>query len=127
MVPQEPLEMILARQLASHLDVAIALLDGHGEVLFINDAAQLLLVGATDGGERPAWVSELFVGEDGRPSREPFRSVLQNGEAAHARLRTAATAEAVLVTAYPVRGTAVSLAGAMVVFWKETSPSAEAS
>jgi hypothetical protein len=119
----QPLEMILARQFASQLLIPMALLDASGEVLFLNEAALELLVGGQDVGDAPLWASELFVDEDNRPSREPFRTVLQHGEPAHARLHlpAAGPSQAVLVTAYPVRGTAMPLAGAMVVFWKENN------
>ncbi|MGH9011573.1 MAG: PAS domain-containing protein [Acidimicrobiia bacterium] len=129
MSTQQPLEMIVARQLAGQLTIPMVLLDARGEVLFLNEAALELLVGGQDVGDAPVWVSELFVGDDGRPSREPFRTVLQHGEPAHARLHLPATAtsQAILVTAYPVRGTAGPLAGAMVVFWEENPPPAEAS
>ena len=118
---QQPLEMILARQLAGLLTIPMVLLDARGEVVFVNEAALEFLAGGQDGGDAPLWASELFVDENRRPAREPFRTALGHGEPAHACLRLpgAGPSGAVLVTAYPVQGTAGPLAGAMVVFWKE--------
>ena len=120
---QQPVEMILVRQFASLLIDPMALLDSRGEVLFLNEAALEFLVGGQDVGDAPVWASELFSDDNGRPAREPFRTVLQHGQPAHARLHLpgAATSETILVTAYPVRGTAAPLAGAVVLFWKEAS------
>ena len=83
-IPQHPLEMILARELASHVAVPMMLVDADGEVVYVNDSARPFLWGSSEGSERVGSVSEVFLTEDGHPDLGPFRSVLREGRPAHA-------------------------------------------
>ena len=126
MVIQHPLEMILARELASHVAIPMVLVDADGEVVYVNDSARPFLWGSSEGSERVGSVSELFLAEDGHPSLEPFRSVLREGRPAHARLYVKRDAEAlpvVLITVFPVGGEGGCQAGVVGIFWEDLNAS----
>jgi PAS domain-containing protein len=124
-VPQHPLEMILARELSSHVAVPMVLVDADGEVVYANDSARPFLRGSSEGSERVGSVSEVFLTEDGHPGLEPFRSVLREGRPAHARLYVKTDAEAlpvVLITVFPVGGESGCQVGVVGIFWEDLNP-----
>lgn len=80
--PQQPLEMILVRQLAGQSDVAMLVVGLGGEGLDLNDAARGLWAFGDEHGELT--LADLFVSGDDRAGVEPFDAALRQGRPAHA-------------------------------------------
>lgn len=122
---QQPLELILARNLVSIISVAAAVIDVDGRIVFYNDAAAAV-VGArfeeTGPLNRERWTSETGpFDEEGQsvPYDElPLTVAVREGRPTYGRLRI--RAEHGLVTielaALPLVGPA-GYHGAVVVFW----------
>jgi PAS domain-containing protein len=124
-VNHQPLELILARNLAAIVSVPAAVIDAGGHVVFYNDAASAS-VGSrfeeTGPLTRERWNSEAGpYDEDGRPvpyDELPLTIAVREGRPAYARLRVrieGALIE-VEVAAVPLIGPA-GYHGALVVFW----------
>lgn len=123
---QQPLELILARNLMSALSTPAFLVDEGGILVFYNEAAGVLLGKrfeelGTVGPE--AWGS-LFgpFDDDGDPipyEDLPLVAAVRNGRPAHAELEIRSTDgghHAVEVSAFPIL-TAHGSQGAIAVFW----------
>jgi PAS domain-containing protein len=123
---QQPLELILARNLVSIVAVAAAVIDVDGRIVFYNDAAAAI-VGARfeDTGPltRDRWTAETGPFDDeGRPvpyDDLPLTVAVREGRPVHDRLRIRGERGLVHVelAALPLLGPA-GYHGAVVVFWE---------
>lgn len=122
---QQPLELILARNLVSIIQVAAFLTDAQGDVLFYNEAAGETL------GRRFEETGRLTVERgdaigpveaEGRPRADqllPLTTALQENRPAHGRCRLAGDGGGVVTveaSAVPLIGPG-GFSGAIVVFW----------
>ena len=129
---QQPLELILARNLISIISLASILVDVEGTIVFYNDAAgEILGTRFEEMGRIPAeqWAAELGpFDSDGRAlPREglPLNVALTQGRPGYGRFFTKVEAGLLEVeaTAFPLIGSA-GLHGGLVVFWPiEAEPS----
>lgn len=127
MVPQE-IEIILARQLAEYLSLAIFIVDPAGNLLFYNEPAEGIL-GAEFEETGPLtaerW-STIFnpVDEKGRPmdpEKLPLMIALLRQRPAHSNFwinsLDGATRQ-IEVTAFPLNAQADRFLGAIAIFWE---------
>jgi|SRR4030088_432894 PAS domain-containing protein len=122
---QQPLELILARNLMSNISLAAILVDTEGTIVFYNEAAgEFLGTRFEEMGRIPVerWSAELGpFDEQGRPlPREglPLNVALRQGRPGYGSFYTSVEAGLLQVeaTALPLIGSA-GLHGAVVVFW----------
>ena len=125
---QKSLQLILARELASHLSTPMFLLDAEGTLVFYNDAAEQLI------GRRFAELGEIPSEEFGevlelsdadgnklRRTRSPAGIALLERRPAHLRLGATGydgVRRLVEATAYPLFGTEGEMHGVVNVFWQ---------
>jgi PAS domain-containing protein len=124
---QQPVEMILIRQLAGYLSVPVLVMDAAGTVVFYNEPAERILgVRFEETGRiSPEEADRLIeLGDDpaARPEDvgRPAATALQERRPAHARrwlLRLQ-----VEVTAFPLIGQEERLLGAVAMFWERQGP-----
>ncbi|HEX8013475.1 MAG TPA: PAS domain-containing protein [Casimicrobiaceae bacterium] len=128
MATSKPIQMILARQLASCIATPILLVDAAGTLIYYNEPAEAIFNQRFDEtGEIPAaeWTARLTALDDERnplpPEDRPMMRVLaersplwqtlwirrSDGEWRHLR-----------VTAFPLIGEREMLHGAMSIFWE---------
>jgi PAS domain-containing protein len=128
-VPQQEVELILARQLAGGLSVPILLVDAQGETLFFNESAELLL------GRRLDEIDQLGLEErasllaprdaDGHllPVDDfPSVQAMRERRPAHAAIHLHGldgVLRPVEVTAIPVQSGRGHVLGAIVVLWAQ--------
>jgi PAS domain-containing protein len=127
--PQQPLELILARNLMSSLSTPAMLVDTHGVLVFFNDAAGALLGQRfEEAGKMPwsEWGSRYGPFDDqGTPipfEEMPLTIALREGHPAHHRvtIRPAGTdPHPVEVSAMPLVSAEAGFSGAIVFFWQE--------
>ena len=128
---QQPIELILLKQWASHIAIPVWLMDVAGNLVFYNEPAETILGRRFDeAGEIHAdALADVFetTGLDGEhvPSEElPVMIALTEHHPAHRRLRItrldSREALEIEATAIPVEGQGGSHLGVMAVFW-ETS------
>mgnify|MGYP002379277147 CR=1 FL=1 len=126
---QQPLELILARQWAESLSVAVFLVDPEGLLVFYNEpAGEVLGMRFEETGELPleAW-STVFrpTDEDGQPfpaDRLPLVQTLRGRQAAHAAFWVEGhdrVRRRIQVTAIPIPGVGHELVGAAAFFWED--------
>ena len=124
--------VILARELASNVATPMFVVDVHGVLVFYNEAAEALLgqsfaVTGPIGPDR--WGGEMFQPEDldGNPitvNDLPLAETLGERRPADARFRITGldgVKRTISATALPLFATPDNLAGALSVFWEETS------
>ena len=128
MTANQPIELILARQFADSMSVAVFIVDPVGNLLFYNESAEIILgirfaeTGSLVVGE---W-SEIFIPtyEDGSPfppEKMPLVQTLSNQKPAHGSFCiTSKKGENFLitVTSFPIEGRPNRYLGAMAMFWK---------
>ncbi len=124
---QQPVELILLRQLASYLTTPIFVVDGEARLIYYNEAAEALLgrrFEDTDEMPREAWLEAFAPRErDGRPldeASDPLTAALAQRRQQHRALiiRGLAGAELLIeATALPLEGQAGRLLGAVAIFW----------
>lgn len=127
-MPQQELELILLRQVASYLDVPIFLVGSDGKLLYYNEAAARLLGRRYD--EAGDFTVDDLAGtfrtttEQGEPlpSEElPITVAVRQRRPAHAALRFRGfdnVWRSVEVTAFPLEGQAGRFVGAAAIFWE---------
>lgn len=125
---QQPLELILARNLMSSLSTPALLVDTHGVLVFFNDAAAGLLGQRfEEAGKMPweEWGSRYGPFDDGGapiPFDElPLTVALREGHPAHHRMTIRSAGEeqhAVEVSAMPLVSSEAGFRGAIVFFWR---------
>lgn len=123
--PQQPLDLILARNLMSVLETPSFLVDTEGQMVFFNDAAGDLLgkrFEETGRLSRDEWNAIGPVDAAGRPipsEKMPLSVALREGRPAHGRFHICTDSERIV----EVETSAVPLFsgghfhGALVVFW----------
>ena len=127
-MPSKPIQMILARQLASSLATPIFLMDAEGTVIYFNEGAEILLnqrfeetgeipadeyaklVEVTDETREPI-PPERWPTRVARMQRQPVSRAIwtrnRNGELRHLQ-----------VTVIPIVGEGDTLHGVMNIFWE---------
>ena len=128
MAPQQPVEMILLRQLASYLTIAIWMMDADGNLVYYNEPAEKLL-GITFDAAGPVHadqLSEMFRATDleGNPlddSALPIVQALNKQKPTHGEIRFCGfdgVWRGVEVTAIPIEGQASRFLGVFATFWE---------
>jgi PAS domain-containing protein len=122
---QQPLELILARNLVSIISLAAVLVDIEGALVYYNDAAeQVIGTRFEERGRitRAEWSGELGpVDKDGRPipfEQLPLTSALRDGRPGYGRffIRAEGGLLEIVAGALPLVGPTGNN-GALVVFW----------
>lgn len=128
MSPQKPVEMILLRQLASYLTMAILITDAEGNLVYYNEPAEKLLgVTFDDAGPIHAdQLSDMFraTNLDGTPlvdSALPIVASLSNQSPAYGQIRFCGMDGVwrdIEVSAFPLEGQASRFLGVFATFWE---------
>ena len=130
---QQPVELILARQLAGYLSVPALVIDPAGVVLFYNEPAERILGVRFDETGRLdlAEVDHLIdVSDDPAAGPQdggrPLLTALQERRPAHARRWVFRRGDRVRLqvelTAFPLIGHEERLLGAVAMFWERQGP-----
>lgn len=126
---QQPIELTLLKQWATHIAIPVWLMDGEGNLIFYNEPAEAVLGRRFDeaGPIHADEIANLFVTTDldgaAIPNKElPVVVALTEHHPAHRELRiqrldTGSQLE-IEVTAIPVEGHGNRHLGAMAVFWE---------
>lgn len=128
MSPQQPIEIILLRQWASHMAMPVWIAGEKGELLYYNEPAEELLGRRFDeaGEMRLKDLPSIFRastpdGESLGPDDLPLAKALNDRQPAHQRVRITALDGAprlLDITAVPLLVQGGSYLGAMAVFWE---------
>jgi len=127
--PQQPIELILARQLAAHLAMPIVIFDSEGTLLFYNKPAEAIYGGRPfpRDGKIPweEWIREVRVfNEDGSPmasEERPVPVVLRERRPVHRRMRLQGfdgRVRPIEATAFPLEGQSGRHLGGVIIFWE---------
>ena len=126
--PQKALVLIVARELASNLATPMFLIDGRGDLVFYNEAAEQLLgkpFAELGSMSSTKWGEMLSLARpDGSPLRRrdsPPGVAFTQQRPAHARLRATAfdgKARECEVTAYPLFARTGEMHGVVTIFWE---------
>jgi PAS domain-containing protein len=128
---QQPIELILTRQLASYLATPMFLVGPEGELLFYNEPAEAVLGYRFDEAlEIPLeeWAStyQLFNSSTGEPltaDEFPVVAALRERRPHHTSLlyqRPDGSRLPIVATSIPLIGGGGELLGAVAVFWEDT-------
>lgn len=125
---QQPIELILARQLASHLLVPVVIVGPDGRLLFFNEPAEEMLgLRFDEAGELPMaeWTQRIVaVDGDGNAldiTQRPLVTAVLEGTPIHRTLdlRVAdGSVRQVSVTAIPIAGLSGPRLGSMALLWE---------
>jgi len=128
MSPQHPVEIILLRQLASYLTIAVWMMDRDGTLIYYNEPAERLLGVAFDaaGPIHAEQLSDLFRATDleGKPladSSLPIVRALLKQQPTHGELRFCGMDgiwRHVEITAIPLEGQSDRFLGVFATFWE---------
>ena len=130
---QQPVEMILARQLTGYLSVPAILVDTAGTVVFYNEPAERMLgvrfeeTGRIEREEADRLI-ELSDDPLAKPgdAGHPLEIALEERRPAHAHRLMLRRSDRVRlqieVTAYPLIGQEGKLLGAVAMFWERPGP-----
>ena len=131
-MPQRPIELILARQLASSLSVPVLLIDSKGDTLYFNEAAEELVgrrfdeIDALPIEERTALLAPIDRrGRPMAPDLMPGMVAMREGRPVHAELSIVTPDRGmrpVEATAVPLQGVDDVVVGAWVVIWLTENP-----
>ena len=131
--PELPIELILARQVASYLTLPILLTDAAGDTFFYNESAEQLLglrfdeVGPMPLAERAQALA--FRDESGTPvafDDLPLVRALRLGRPDYRRLTMRGldgVDRPIEATAFPLTRNDGTLVGGVAIFWEPASPS----
>jgi PAS domain-containing protein len=130
--PDTPIELILARQVASYLTLPMILTDGDGDLVFYNEPAENLL-GLTFDNTGPLPLSERVQAlelrdENGTPvpfEEVPLVRALQRGHPDYQRLLMRGLDgidRPIEATAFPLKRADGTLIGAVAIFWSRPRP-----
>ena len=125
---QQPIELILARQFADSMNMAVFLVDTKGNLLFYNESAESIIgIRFSETGVMPVeeWAS-IFkpTDENGKnipPEGLPLVQTLNNQKPAHGSFfidNKKGKKLSITVTSYPIEGKPDRYLGAMALFWK---------
>ncbi len=125
---QQPLELILARQFADSMNMAVFLVDPEGNLLFYNEAAEGILgIHFSETGALPVeeW-STMFTptDEEGNllaPEQLPLVETLGTQMPAHGSIyidNKKKERVRISITSIPIEGKPDRYLGAMALFWK---------
>jgi len=133
---QQPIELILFRQLATSLAVPVVLVDAGGDIVFLNEAAEGVLgVRLEDFDVLPfaSWTTAFrprnASGELVAAADLPLVTAITDRRPAHGPLviyGADGVERNIEVTAFPLEGGRGRLLGGVAMFW-ETKPNGEAS
>ena len=125
--PQKPLELILARNLLTSISTPSFLVDGHGTMVFYNEAAAAVLGRSfEEAGQMTAaeWTAAFGpLSQDGDPlefDEVSLTKAIRDGRPAHGsfRIRTATNPEQPIeAAAFPIVASPKGSSGAMIMFW----------
>lgn len=128
---QHPVEVILMRQLASHLATPVFLVDPEGNLVYYNEPAEQILGRRfEETGEVPAseWSTVYVATEDDGtpvPSEElPLMIAFRQRIPAHRKFRIRGldgVNRRIAVTAFPLLGQGDVLLGGVAIFWEESA------
>ena len=128
-MPQQPVELILTKQLASYLTIPIFLVDPEGSLIFYNEPAEAILgcrYDETGEMDLETWSSAFTpTDDDGAPlppERLPLVIALREHIPAHDRFRIVGldgVSRRLAVTAFPVLAQGDRDLGAVALFWAE--------
>lgn len=131
---QQPIELILARQLASRLAVPVLLVDANGDTLFFNEPAEAILgtpfdeVDSMSFAERTAFLSPRDLGgQPLAPGDLPGMVAMRERRPSHGIFDIAGldgVRRPVEATGIPLEGAGGHMLGALVIIW--TAPPGEA-
>jgi PAS domain-containing protein len=129
LVAQRSIELILFRQLATSLAVPVFLVDEEGDLVFLNEAAELLLgIRFDDIDEMPfeEWSTGFRArADDGRlleVDDVPLVSALRGRRPTHRSIQITGSDgvdRTLAVTAFPLEGGRGRLIGAVAMFWEQ--------
>ncbi len=127
-MPQQAIELILARQFADSMSVAVFLVDPEGNLLFCNEGAEEILgIRFAETGIMPVgvWASAFTPTDvDGvpiPPEKIPLVQTLNTKMPAHGTLyiyNKQGKQVLITVTSIPIEGRPHRYLGAMALFWK---------
>ncbi len=131
MPQQHPVEMILLRQLASYLTIAIWMMDADGNLVYYNEPAERLL-GVTFDDAGPIHANELSTmfratDREGEPLTArslPIVTALSEQRPTHGEIRFCGLDGVwrdIEVSAFPVEGQANRFLGVFATFWETES------
>ena len=125
---QQPLELILARQFADSMNIAVFLVDPSGNLLFYNESAETILgirFGETGSMPVDEWATVFtptdINGNPLPPESLPLVQTLNTQKPAHGSFyieNSKGHRMQITVTAYPIEGKPNRYLGAMALFWK---------
>ena len=128
MQPQQPVEMVLLRQLASYLALPVWMMDGNGDLIYYNEPAERLLgINFDDVGPLHAdQLAGMFQATDrqGEPIADrdlPVVSALVERKPSHGQIRFCGMDGVwrdVDVSALPVEGQGSRFLGVFATFWE---------
>ena len=127
---QQSLELILARQFADSMNMAVFLVDPEGNMLFYNEAAEGILgirFAETGSMAMKEWLS-FFAPSDAKgnlipPEEIPLVETLNTQQPAHGSLFLEVKSDKrvhITITSIPIEGKPDRYLGAMALFWKST-------
>lgn len=124
---QQPIELILLRQWASYLDIPVWLVDTHGDLLFYNEPAEVIVgvrfdeVGRINASQLAEIFSTTRLDGSAMPAEEvPIVAAMRTGRPAHDELRFGAADgvwRRIRVTAFPVDAMGRRV-GVVAMFWE---------
>jgi len=127
-MPQQPVELILMRQLASYLSVPLLIIGPDERVIYYNEAAEPI-VGQPFSEGPTIMLSDIdtmfqATDESGRPvtpDRSPLTVAVREHRPVHARLMGKSLSgepRHIEITALPIEGQAGRHLGAVGIFWE---------
>jgi PAS domain S-box-containing protein len=132
---QQPIELILARQLASRLAVPVMLVDEHGDTLYFNEPAEAILglrfdeLDTMSSEDRARFMSPRDAGGHRLTPRElPAAVALRERRPSHAIFEIAGidgVRRPVEATGIPLEGAGGHMLGAPVIIWRTAAPPVE--
>ena len=123
---QQPLPLIMMRELADNVATPLFLVDRTGVLVYFNEAAEVILgVRFVDAGSltmeqwNSRWGAEDVDGNPLAPDQRPTAVAMREKRPSHRGmiLNTNGTKRTVEVTAFPLLATANEVVGGVAIFW----------
>jgi PAS domain-containing protein len=129
---QQPIELILFRQLATSLAVPVFLVDDRGDLVYLNEPAEALLgirLDELDHLPFETWTAAFRPrtpgGAAARVESLPLVSAVMDRRPAHGPLVITGRdgrEQTIEITAFPLEGGRGRLIGGVAMFWERTAP-----